>query len=325
MFSLNSIFKNFFTNSDNISDNVSDNKKKCENSLEKRMKKIIENDNGKIRHYYKPYIVSIKSKKLLAYINNTKDNTKDKLQDKIDLLHDINEILINVSKKLYNKFDPTMIYTFHNEINLVFFYNENGESIYDGNINKILTSIVSYASILISKELDKRNILIDFLFDGHFVEFDKDYEILNFLVWRQFQCKRNTITLLYKSLHNRRDTNNLTLDDMKYSLPIVSQELFTGNTLKKSIFKSSMQNPWVTSNEDDVRRQGNNIVRRQGNNIVRRQGTSNKDYVKGTSNEDDVRRQGTVEKVRKNISIEYLYFHKNFTNVLEKYIKKKIL
>ena len=279
MFSL-SIFQNFFTNNNNFN-------KKDENSLEKRMKKIIEKDNGKIRHYYKPYIVSLKSKTLLTYINNVKndkadDKENDFLKDKIDLLQNINEILINVSKNLYNKFDPTMIYTFHNEINLVFFYNENGESIYDGNINKTLTSIVSYASILISKELNKKNISIDFVFDGHFVEFDIDYEILNFLVWRQFQCKRNTITLLYKCLKNKNDINNLTLDDMKYSLPIVSQEFFTGNIIKKRKCNSLIQHPL--------------------NNEIK-----------------------TVEKVRKNICIEYLYFHKNFPNVFEKYIKTKIL
>ena len=283
MFSL-SIFQNYFTNNNNCN-------KKDENSLEKRMKKIIEKDNGKIRHYYKPYIVSLKSKTLLTYINNVKndkENNKENdkennfLNDKIDLLQNINEILINVSKNLYNKFDPTMIYTFHNEINLVFFYNDNGESIYDGNINKTLTSIVSYASILISKELNKKNISIDFVFDGHFVEFDKDYEILNFLVWRQFQCKRNTITLLYKCLKNKNDINNLTLDDMKYSLPIVSQEFFTGNILKK--------------------RKCNSLIEYPLNNEIK-----------------------TVEKVRKNICIEYLYFHKNFSNVFEKYIKTKIL
>jgi hypothetical protein len=279
MFSL-SIFQNFFTNNNNFN-------KKDENSLEKRMKKIIEKDNGKIRHYYKPYIVSLKSKTLLTYINNVKndkenDKENDFLKDKIDLLQNINEILINVSKNLYNKFDPTMIYTFHNEINLVFFYNENGESIYDGNINKTLTSIVSYASILISKELNKKNISIDFVFDGHFVEFDIDYEILNFLVWRQFQCKRNTITLLYKCLKNKNDINNLTLDDMKYSLPIVSQEFFTGNIIKKRKCNSLIQHPL--------------------NNEIK-----------------------TVEKVRKNICIEYLYFHKNFPNVFEKYIKTKYI
>lgn len=282
MFLLNSIFGNFFTNNEN-NNKI---KEKCENSLEKRMKKIIEKDNGKIRHYYKPYIVSLKSKTLLTYINNVKNDKKDNLNnnlnDKIDLLQNINEILINVSKNLYNKFDPTMIYTFHNEINLVFFYNENGESIYDGNINKTLTSIISYASILISKEFDKKNIFIDFIFDGHFVEFDKDYEILNFLIWRQFQCKRNTITLLYKCLKNKNDINNLTLDDMKYSLPIVSQEFFTGNILKKRKCNTLIQNPL--------------------NNEIK-----------------------TVEKVRKNICIEYLYFHKNFLNTFEKYIKTKIL
>ena len=53
-----------------------------------------------------------------------------------------------------------------------FFYNENGESIYDGNINKILTSIVSYASIIISKELD-------------FISEDK-FDILISSMWYQY-------------------------------------------------------------------------------------------------------------------------------------------
>jgi hypothetical protein len=258
---------------------------KYNNSLEKRMKFIIEKNNGKKCHYYKPCIVSLKSKSLLTYINNIKNKHKYKsiIEDKIDLLNIINKVLTNVSKELYLKFDPTMIYTFHNEINLVFFYNENGEFIYDSNINKILTSIVSYASICIKKELEKNDIILDFILDGHFIEFDKDYESLNFLIWRQFECKRNTITLLYRCLHDKDNINNISLDDMKYSLPVISPELFIGNILKKRVFKNLINNPLKTESDK------------------------------------------TILKVRKNIDIEYFYFHKDFTNNFTKYIKEKTL
>ena len=264
------------------------------NSLDKRMKTFIERNNGKIRHCYKPYIISIKSKSLLTHINNIKNNSKYKsiIEDKVNLLNIINEVLIEVSRKIYLKFDPTMIYTFNNEINIVFFYNENGESIYDGNINKILTSIVSYASICISKELEKQSALLDFIFDGHFIEFDKDYEILNFLIWRQFECKRNIITLLYKCLHNKNNINNLTLDDMKYDLPlnIISPELFTGIIIKKRIFKILTSNIAWGNTDQDINKENN-----------------------------------TVQKTRKSVGVEHFYFHKDFKNNFTKYIKTKII
>lgn len=260
-------------------------------SLEKRMKRIIEKDNGKKCHFYKPYIVSIKSRALLDLINKVNRSTyKSSIENKIDLIEKINNILINVSKKLYLKFDPTIIYTFHSEINLVFFYNENGESIYDGNMNKILTSIISCASILFSKELEKHDILLDFTFDGHLIEFDIDYEILNFLIWRQFECKRNTITLLYKCLHNKKETNDLSLDDMKYNLPIVPPELFIGNILKKRNFKSLIENPLNENTKVNENTENNKII-----------------------------------KNRKKIGVEYFYFHNNFKNNYEEYIKKKVL
>jgi len=261
------------------------------NSLEKRMKRIIEKDNGKTCHYYKPRIVSIKSKALLDLINKVNRSTyKSSIENKIDFIERINSVLINVSKKLYLKFDPTIIYTFHNEINLVFFYNENGECIYDGNMNKILTSIVSYASILFSKELEQNDIMLDFTFDGHLIEFDVDYETLNFLIWRQFVCKRNTISLLYKCLHNKKETNNLSLDDMKYNLPIVPHELFIGNILKKHNFKTVIKNP-----------------------------------VNEITNDNKITNDNEITKNRKKIGVEYFYFHKNFKNNYEEYIKKKVL
>jgi hypothetical protein len=293
------------------------------NFLEKRMKEIIKKDNGKTCHPYKPHIVSLKSRTLLNLINKVKNETSTKyksvIEDKIDLIEMINKILIEVSKKLYLRCDPTVIYTFHNEINIVFFYKENGECIYDGNMNKILTSIVSYASIVFSKELEKNNLsqyINDFIFDGHLIEFDKDYETLNFLIWRQFVCKRNTISLLYKCLHDKKDndikgtfnedvvrrqgtfnedvvrrqgtslqTNNMSIDDMKYRLPIISPELFMGNIIKKRNFTSLIENPF--KNEENENKK--------------------------------------IKKNRKCIGIEHFYFHVNFKNNFEQYIKKKIL
>jgi hypothetical protein len=270
------------------------NKFNYNSSLEKRMKRIIEKDNGKKCHCYKPRIVSLKSRTLLNFINNI-----NVIKDKVDLLEIINKMLINVSKKLYLRFYPTMIYTFHNEINLVFFYDENGESMYDGNFNKILTSIVSYTSILFVKELEKNDIFLEFLFDAHLIEFDKDYETLNFLIWRQFECKRNTITLLYKCLHNKNDTNNLSLDDMKYSLPVLSQELFIGNILKKRKILKENEN----ENENDNKEKEN----------------ENKENENENDNKENV-----IKKLRKDICVEYFYFHKDFKNVFEEYIKTNV-
>lgn len=260
------------------------------NSLETRMKEIIKKDNGKTCHYYKPHIVSLKSRTLLNLINKVNN---ENIEDKVDFIEIINTILIDVSKKIYLKFDPTIIYTFHNEINIVFFYRENGEFIYDGNMNKILTSIVSYASIMFSKELEKTVIdniyKDDFIFDGHLIEFDKDYETLNFLIWRQFVCKRNTITLLYKCLHNKNDTNNISICDMKSSLPVISPEIFMGNILKKRNFTSLI--PLPTQSIDCK-----------------------------VENEYD-----KIKKNRKYIGIENFYFNIDFKTNFEQYIKKKIL
>lgn len=260
---------------------------KNENSLELRMKSYINRLNNVNCHYYKPHIISIKSKQLLKYINNITE-----LQDKIVFLNDINNILVNVSKLLFNRFSPHMIYTFHNEINLVFYYNDGGDYLYNGNITKILTSITSCASVYITKELQKRDINIDFLFDGNFVEFDKDFETLNYLIWRQFDCKRNTLTLLYKCLYmdhylnGQTDINNIKLDDMKqeidqqiieYDQLRLYKTLLTGNIIKKRNFYKQMDN-----------------------------------YIK-------------TDIFRKIAGVENFYFNDNFKDTLERYIKTKVL
>lgn len=260
---------------------------KNEDSLELRMKSYINQLNNAKCHYYKPHIVSIKSKQLLKYINNI-----TALQDKVVFLNDVNNTLVNVSKLLFNRFSPHMIYTFNNEINMVFYYNDQGDYLYNGNITKILTSITSCASVYITKELQNKNINIDFLFDGCFVEFDKDFETLNYLIWRQFSCRRNTLTLLYKCLHmdhylnGETDINNIKPDDMKqeiddqitkYEQTRLYKTLLTGNIIKKRNFY------------------------KQSDNCIK------------------------TDIFRKIVGVENFYLNDNFKDSLERYIKTKVL
>lgn len=257
--------------------------------IKQRMTKYI-NQNNKKCHPYKPFIVSLKSKQILSYFNYLTN-----IDDKLKFIEKFDEIMIEVSRKLYVQYDPHMIYTFHDEIHLVFFYNENGNYIYSGDINKIITTLVSYTSIEMTKILTKKSITLDFVYKSQFVEFDKDYEILNYIIWRQLDCKRNIITLLYKCINlenflNNKDKHNyLKLDVMEKDVSDVLKEKLelycTGNILKKSLVYKNTKNPKIVFNkENDC-------------NLT----------------------------VRKQIHIENFYFSDNFKENFNKYIKNKIM
>lgn len=271
------------------------------NSLENRMRSIVfgYNKNDKRCHNYKPHIVSVKSRKLLDYIN-----TITSINEKFELLQTVDDILVNVCKELYIKFDPSMIYSFGNEINLVFYYNDNGEFLYGGNINRILSSIISYTSIKMTQEFTKRNIYNEFVFDGHFVEFDQDFETLNYLIWRQFDCKRNTLSLLYKCLHiesvldGNYNINNIKMNDMK-------------TEIENSVFGKNL----------DERKNYNkrplyfNLL--TGNIFKKR-----KFYKK---NESEKQQKNSKEVVRKCVGVENFYMKYSFKAIFETYIKKKVI
>lgn len=267
-------------------------------SLENRMRNIVfcENRNADRCHYYKPRIVSIKSRQLLDYISNVTN-----LEKKLTTLQMNEDIMIDVCRDLYLKFDPSMIYTFNNEINLVFYYDENGECLYGGNIHRIISSIVSYASIRVTKHFLKRGIDMDFVFDGHFIEFHKDFEILNYLIWRQTDCRRNTVSLLYKCLHFENvldgnfNVNNINTSVMIGELNEFSRskgsvllplQCFTGTILKKRKFYK---------------------------NLVR----------KSSPKEPNPKQKERV--VRKCIGVENFRFQDNFLAIFEMYIKTKVL
>lgn len=258
--------------------------------LKLRMTKYIDQNNKKC-HPFKPFVVSLKSRQILSYFNYL-----TKIDDKLKFIDKFNEIMIEVSKKLYTQYDPHMIYTFQDEIHLLFFYNENGNYMYGGDINKIITAIVSYTSIEMTKILTKRSINLDLVYKAQFVEFDKDYEILNYIVWRQLDCKRNIITLLYKCINfenfldNKDKHNYLKLDVMEKVVSDVLKEKLevycTGNILKKSLIYTNTKNPKIVFNKEN-----------EDNNLI----------------------------VRKKINIENFYFSENFKEYLNKYIKNKIM
>lgn len=208
-----------------------------DDSMEKRMAQRIRRFNGHKCHPFKPHIVSLKSKALLKYINHV-----SRITDKEEDLRKLNEIVFAVCQCLYNRFDPHAIYAFNNEIHIVFFYNDMGEYPYNGDINRTITSIASFAGGSFMQQFAMHGMKVDSVLQGTFVEFDKDYEVLNYLVWRQYDCKRNNIALLYKCLFHHtnvkcdRAIQGLCIDSMHDAIEdiyVIPQALLLGNLIKK--------------------------------------------------------------------------------------------
>lgn len=272
------IFNNYFGDFLNVIDLTYD-------TLQTRMKKYLHRYNNLNIHPYKCHIITLKSKQLLSYVN-----TLSNLDDKITFLESYNTMLNNVCKKLYIRFNPQMIYSFNDEIHLVFYYKETN-NIYNGNIHKLLTTFTSYTSICMLKELLNNSININFEYYAKIVEFNEDYETLNYLIWRQFDCKRNIMTLLYKCLKYNdildggySNIEKMKLEDIMLDFSknqSVNNNLLTGNILKKQIYYVS---------KEDLQKD------------------LQKDLV-----------------TRKNILVEHFYLADNFTENMQKYIKNKIL
>jgi len=260
-------------------------------NLDTRMRNLIKKYNDTKCHGFKPFIITLKSKNLMTYINRLND-----YNNKIKELENLQDLLFKVSKKLYIKYDPNLIYTFQNEINMVFYYNKKGDYIYDGNINKMLTSMSSYISTELTKLFLLENIKVDLYFSAQFIEFDIDYEILNYLVWRQMDCRRNTITLLYKCmfkddfLDGTKTVENMSIDKMTESFNITPNGFFkesiynllTGNIVKKFLFYKIVKNKDV-----DIEKNHNMVS-------------------------------------RKSIGLDHIEFSNNFKENLHKYIINKV-
>lgn len=261
-------------------------------SLDIRMRKNIKKYNSTTYHGFKPFIISLKSKQLLNYISGL--SIFDKKVKELDIIQDA---LFYVGKKIYKRYDPNLIYTFQNELNIVFYYNDSGIYMFNGNVMKTVTSLASFVSVEVSKLLYKRGIDIDLHFTGQFVEFDIDYEVLNYLVWRQMDCRRNNITLLYKCLNmnsvldGELSIENIKVDDMLNSFEVIIDNpeqrlhhLLTGNVIKKRVF-------YIERNDLDKKNDKDN-----DNNVVS----------------------------RRSVGVEHIKFSDNFKDNYKKYIINKM-
>lgn len=208
-------------------------------SLKTRMQCLLKQFNGKEFNLYQPYVISLKSKEILEFLNFPATSVRDK----INLWKNYNEILLTVSKSCYNRFNPSMIYAFNDEIHMVFYNTSDYPDLYNGNINKTLTTMSSFATYIFTKEFMKYNIDFEFTIGAKYAEFNPEYETLNYLVWRQLDCKRNNIITLYKYFNS--DVKFMNLDDVTQRLfhelsdiNITHKELeflIYGNVLKKEL------------------------------------------------------------------------------------------
>ncbi|NBP02831.1 MAG: hypothetical protein EBU90_22490 [Proteobacteria bacterium] len=272
-----------------------------QDSLQARMSRRVKEYNGKKCHPYKAHVVSLKSSELLKYINFVCP-----IGEKLDKLGLYNEILVRVAKSLYQRFDPSAIYCFNNEFHLVFFYNDAGNFLFDGDIVKTLTSIVSHVTSIFIKELLGESLNIDVHFTGTFVEFDKDYEALNYLVWRQLDCHRNNTTLMYKCVKNssidQEVTKNVTLEEMttviEEKFGKLPEYVHNGNIVKKALVYKSMRIP-----------DRYYIFRRVGEDV---QMTQEEEYEDGLVN-------------RKEIRVVHEKLTDNFKASFQKYVVNKLM
>jgi len=271
-----------------------------EAGIQSRMKMLETRYNSETCHPYKPHIFSLKSKNLLAYVNSLSN-----LDDKLSLFEKYNNILKNVCSKLYDRFDPTFIYTFNNEIHLVFYYNDEGHFQYDGNLNKSLSKMTSYASIMMSKELQQNDINIDFTFECSFVEFDIDYECLNYIIWRQLDCKRNITTLLYKCHKNDNsfNVNGLKLIDLENELYNNYSEDKIKNLLYGIIVKKEL-----VQNEQSEKE------------------TNDDKHICVSSKEGfEITKESNTLYNRKKITYQHFWLYENFSRTMKMYVINKLL
>ena len=217
-------------------------------SLKNRMQALVKKYNGNTFESYKPYIITIKSKEILEYVNFTKNSIKDKIIN----WNVYNKILLNVSNDCYNRFSPNMIYSFNDEIHMVFYNMNDYPELYNGNINKMLTTVSSFVTRQFTKEFVSKNIDFEFTLNAKYVQFDTEYETLNYLIWRQNDCKRNNIITLYKYYNNNVSYMSLLditqkLDDNMSSEEKILYEydlnnIIYGIVLKKELFNVDSEN-----------------------------------------------------------------------------------
>lgn len=148
-------------------------------SLPERMSGYVAKYNSFRCHSYKGHIVSLKSKPVL--------NLFTKNQTSIETLDMLHSNMTRVCQSLFEIYNPRLIYTFNDEIHFVFMYNDdNSGYLFGGNVHKLLTHISGTASYLMTKFNLTTGANPEVT--AKFVQFNEDYDSLNFIAWRQSHC-----------------------------------------------------------------------------------------------------------------------------------------
>jgi hypothetical protein len=171
----------------------------------------------------------------------------------------------------------------------------------------------------------KHNIDLDVNFFGQFVEFNIDYEVLNYLIWRQMDCKRNTISLLYKCvnfedfLSMTESIDNMSIENMLFDInkkldkkvECDYKNLLTGNVIKKYLFHKLVKQSVCNCNEDKSN-----------------EDKSNEDKSNEDKSNEDKSNEGLSKDIvvtRKSVGVEHLSFSDNFKDNFQKYIVEKLI
>lgn len=206
-----------------------------------RMKDLLNKNNSSKVHPYKNFVVTLSSSSLLK-------KHKSDLKTKNDSLH---TLFVDTCKYLVEKYDCTIGYTCNNEIHLGFHYNDNGDHPFDGNINKLLSSLASSASyfftmanVIFNETHDTFN--DDPCFSAKIVEFNEDHDILNYFIYRQNYSYNNNLVDLYKNLTNTQgDTLSIELmeDYLRQHNVDIPKWLLYGTFMKKELILKKIEKP----------------------------------------------------------------------------------
>lgn len=148
---------------------------------EEKFKCLYKKYNNATMHPYKINILTFKSSDVTKKIRNA--NSLESISQIQSLLY--NE---NVLEKIYEKWNPTVIFIGLSEIHLIKMYEEDDDYtlLYGGNIHKVLTTLVSTISLTTGFE-----------FSGSFIELDRDEDLLEFVALKQKEIYRNVLNFLW--------------------------------------------------------------------------------------------------------------------------------
>lgn len=175
--------------------------------------------NGKSLHPYKVNVITFRSQECLDALKKiNKMEDVGNIQEK--LCHD------NILNVLYNRWNPTFLYITLYEVHVVKFYEENDNYtlLYNGNINKILTSLSSAMSLASNLE-----------FSASYVEFDNDNDVYPYICSKQKECYRNALNIFWSKIYLKGEFNGI-FPEMNQIEKMVNDEDHFLNNYKYGIF-----------------------------------------------------------------------------------------